>query len=375
MAWFESGLNKDQLSVAYKKLVKKWHPDVNQDNIEEATAKMKEINAEYDNYFVKISYHETDYNADDLFDIYKRAREQRKIVLAFLKRDKKSGTKGWYAFNQYGKITADDGNTWENFHGGFALCELKADVERYYDHSMYCLWFGEKTRVTNQEVTRLQALIETPTYGDMYFASKWGSFSQTSAISTTSYGQKAYVGEYDQFTKIRTKNYGELWLSKHTVRPGKPLAYLKVNGQVMSCEFDLKPEFYEIIETVSAKDFGFLQFQECTLNEFEEHFDVNYVPRFSESLKCKRLQKDEFYFIDDPIVAHYARLGIVAFYRFERNFKMRYGTFDKNMLREHIHQLSYDDADRIQDYLDKLNSEFEENVKGMIRKGKLKINI
>lgn len=364
--WFEQGLTKERLTQEYKKLVKRWHPDVNQDNVEEATKNMQEINNEYDTYFVKISYDETGYNADDLFDLYRRAREERRIILVFLKRDKQ--TSGWFSFNQYGKIMSDNSETWNKFHGGFALCQLKADVETYYG----IFSWQKSEHVSNQQVSKLSSVIETPTYGDMYFASKWGGFNSMD-ISLTARGQEAHVSSYATFSKIHTEKYGDVWITR-SARRGYD-AYMRVNGQVMTCQFDLNPKFYEIVETVSGKDFGFLQFQNCTAEEFTEHFDVFYTPKFSESLNCRKLGKDELYFIDDPIVAHYARTGIVAFYCAERNFRMRYGKFNMRALFDNVHLLSYDDADRIQDYLDKMNVEFEEAVRGMIKKGKLKVKI
>ena len=46
------GINKnatdDEVKKAYKKLAKKWHPDLNPDNKKEAEDKMKEINEAYD---------------------------------------------------------------------------------------------------------------------------------------------------------------------------------------------------------------------------------------------------------------------------------------------------------------------------------------
>ena len=40
--------NSDEIKVAYKKQARKWHPDKNIDNAEEATKRFKEINEAYE---------------------------------------------------------------------------------------------------------------------------------------------------------------------------------------------------------------------------------------------------------------------------------------------------------------------------------------
>lgn len=48
MKYFSAGLTKDGLYAEYKKLAKRYHPDVCRE--ENATEIMQEINAEYDSY-------------------------------------------------------------------------------------------------------------------------------------------------------------------------------------------------------------------------------------------------------------------------------------------------------------------------------------
>ncbi len=51
-----------EIKKAYKKLAKKWHPDLNKDNLKVAEAKMREINVAYDtlsNEVKRIDYNKT----------------------------------------------------------------------------------------------------------------------------------------------------------------------------------------------------------------------------------------------------------------------------------------------------------------------------
>jgi len=58
------GVNRDatiqEIKKAYKELVKKWHPDLNRDNIKVAETKMKEINVAYTTLSNEVS--RIDYN-------------------------------------------------------------------------------------------------------------------------------------------------------------------------------------------------------------------------------------------------------------------------------------------------------------------------
>ena len=134
------------------------------------------------------------------------------------------------------------------------------------------------------------------------------------------------------------------------------------------------PKYFEVKETVNGKDFGYIEFQDCSSEDFCKYFDVDYKPEFSQAVECKVINNiGDLSFIDDPIVYHFAKLGIVKFYQSKKNFRMRYGTFDSKVLEHKIHEMSYEDADIVQDYLDKLNNEFNDKVKEMIKKGKIKI--
>lgn len=372
MKWFREGLSKDELTQEYKSLAKKYHPDINKDP--SSTRCMQEINAEYDQYFVTMHSIETGYNADNIWDIYRRAKETREIILAFFRRDKQKGS-GFFAFNRHGKISSDDSESWNGFRGGFAVCQLEQTRESFL--------FTEV--VTDQKVKRLSYPIEFPTCAEMYFGLQYGEFNSASTEITDpsiKKGEKASMDDYYTFNHIHSDTYGDMWISttheyewddrysrRRSVK--KTYAYLKVIDRIMCCEFNINPDFYRIEEQIHGYDFGYIAFQNCTREEFRGWYDVDYEPQLAPALDCKLLTEDDLYWVDDPVVAHFARNGVVRIYQSKVNFKLRYGTFDRFELETHLHELSEEDAERIQDFLDKINKDFEESSKNMARKGKI----
>lgn len=383
MKWFETGLSQESLNKKYRTLVKQYHPDVNDSS--EATAIMAEINAEYDKYFVQLRYTETGYNADEIHDIYSRARKHREIVLAFLRRDKKEGN-GFFALNRNGKIVSDGGESWKDFHGGFAVCQLDITSERFLFSDI----------VLEQKAKRLDIEPLCPNYADMYFGLHYGEFESEStemADPSNRVQEHAHMDEYKKYYLVHSKYYGDIWIAPEPstcrrngyygvqYQPSQWYAYMKVPDHlrktftIMRCRFGLKKEFYQVKEEVLGIDFGYLVFQDCTREEFLRYHDVDFTPEFADALEMNRLEEKDLYWIDDPVVAHFARAGILRFYQSKRNFKMRYGSFYLTGLDSKIHELSIDDAERIQDYLDDLNGNFEDGAKSMIKKGKLKIDV
>ena len=379
MKWFKPGLTKEQLNTEYRRLAKLWHPDLHPDIAEDANKNMADINNEYDKYYLTASYIETGYNAEDIRKTYTEARKEREIILAFLRRDKKVG-KGFFTFNRYGKVISDESSDWDTFHGGFSLCRLTKTT--YYKNDF---WNSSYDSYKDQVVSKIPAKITFPNYAEMYFGLQYGEFESesTALVNPQERGEKARMSYYFTYDHIYSKQYGDVWLSTESFRVGgywashiitRRYAYLRVGDQIMRCGFDLDPKYYEVIESIKGLDFGYIAFQDCTRDEFIKWHDVFYHPQFVEAMNCERVLGDDLYWIDDPVVAHYARTGILEFYQSKVNFKMRYGYFNIDLLDSHIHELSIDDAEIIQDFLDKLNGSFEEAVKGMIKKGRIKID-
>lgn len=381
MKYFESGLNKEQLNKAYKKLAMKWHPDVSKE--ENAGEIMKEINREYDDYFVLAASFETGYDAADIYSVYKKAREEREIILTFLRRDKQAGDGSWFSFHDGNKASSNGGESWKDFHGGFSVCRLTKQIE-VVKPRMSC-WEPAQEIVT-QTLERIPMQIETPTYADMYFAMLYGEYESPSTDITVEKGPaKSKLATYDTYHRVSTKQYGDIWISKICVSGGgyfgrpvyRTFAFLKYGQQVMRTEFPLNPEYYTIQESVEGKDFGFLAFQECSRKEFYKYHDVDYWPEFARGARCKELENEpsSFYWIRNPMIEHFARRGVLKFYQSEHNFRVRFGTFDQWKLDEYLHELSIDDAEEIQDFLDDINKDFDDHIRGWIKKGKMSVKI
>lgn len=362
MSYFKAGLTKEELIKEYKALAKKYHPDLNPgDSSAEET--MKAINAEYDEYFVRIQKNAIGVDWDDLMHQYKYAESSREAILLFLRYDKMDNG-GWFTTRRgtWGypeKLKSNDDMSWARFRGGFKLVE-----EGHYDGEHDCF-----------RLSPVPARIECPTIQDMYFAMKgqsnnaqWGSIQDPNAPST----QPAYVSEMGVYDHIRTKRFGEMWISRHNEK----VAFMKVNGLVMSTFI---PKYVlnesETIGSFSGTDLGYMQYQGITCQEFCRTHDVNYAPMYSDVVGSCLMKGQDFYWIDDPVVSYFARRGVLKFYEAGTNFRKRWGTFDKVVLERHLHEMTVEDAEQIQDFLDDLNEEFEEYIKSLIKRGKIRVNI
>lgn len=360
MAYFRQGLTKEELTTEYRRLAKQYHPDICKDA--NATEIMTAINEEYDQYFITIQKTSVGVDWDDLFARYTEARRSREAVLRFMNFDKQQGS-GWFTLQKiFGifrgytteKYVSDSSDTWEDFHGGFALTQ---------DVTQPGGW-------VNRSLRRIPAKIECPTMQDMYFAMYGQARSDITDIQAADVKtEAAYVSMFDTYKHIRTKKRGEMWVDDDT-------AYMKVNGLVMASSF---PGYLlkdcEVLETCKGTDFGYYQFQDCSEAEFRKYHDVHYTPMYSETLGCKHLKENELWWIEDPVVAHFARIGVLDFYESGENFRMRYGSFSNIGLQTHLHELTIEDAEHIQDFLDKINADFEEYIKRLIKRGRIKIVI
>ena len=373
--FFQYGLTKEELTKAYRQLAKQYHPDVCGDP--RANEIMAQINEEYDNYFVQIQKAEVGLDWDDLFRRY--AEQTRFRTVAFLRFNKRCNDTWFWAKNRrWGKwfftreVTVRDifprlrsviwtsysnsDSFWNSFRGGFQMVELENDTDEAKFKPVDCV-------------------ISCPTKLDMCFAMIGKSASKELIVDKQDAVSSACLSEREIYKHVSSKRYGDFWV-RTTYNKKVATAYVKANGIVCSTDIPLVIlQDANVIETCFGYDFGFAAFQDCTRDEFHRTHDVNYRPTYSEALNCRLLNKDEFYWIDDPVVAHFARTGLLQFYCAGTNFRMRYGTFNAYELDRKLYELTIEDAEHIQDFLDDLNEEFDNYIKRLIKKGTLRIAI
>ena len=353
MAYFKPGLNSSELKAAYKALAKQYHPDLHQDKIAECTRIMQEINAEYDSYYVNIIT--PNYTQKSPDQAYREAKRSREKILLFMTRNKyQSGgfigvIPGFYNDTYYYSV----GENWKDFRTGFALCEI-SDRD-----------------ILSVSVERVPATFEIPNFKDI--------------LSTYNYMQisncrNSHGGLWDHHTIYHlSTQFGDFVASSYTPAiQGKKnksttTILLKVNGEMMQCS--LKTSYLgpvTVLETVNVLDMFCQEYTGYTYSEFNDRYDLDYMPQYADAIGNDRISD---MWTDNPIFGFCLRRGIVRLYAAKSNYKMKYGTFDFDRLIEYMPQLEMSDIDDIQDYLDEINKDYEENVKRMIKKGKLRIKI
>ena len=371
MSWFSKGLSKNELTKEYRTLAKQYHPDLNLNNPAAAEI-MKEINAEYDEYFTSIRKADLRYTPDIYESFFRKYSAQEKTMLLFLKKDKFNPGK-FFAYVNGNKAITDSTFDDFNYHRGFALCKLTFNKVV----NTINLFGYDITNETVESVvlTKIPAKIRTPSYADMYYGIVHGIVGQNGSLVSTDL-ESAPIRGYYEFELIETKMYGLVWTSKSIVgKHTRRYAYVLVNDQViMSTEFDIPEKFIKVVEKVRGDDFGFLAFQNCTMYEFYEMCDVDYVNApLINAFTMADYKPDELYWIDDPIVAHYARRGFIEFAHAKEYPNMKIGYFKSDPLKCHLEETTVEDTNIVQDYLDKINDDFINRTKNLARKGKIKI--
>lgn len=366
-AWFKDGLNEEELKKEYRRLAKKYHPDINHDP--DAEEKMKEINEQFDLYYSNQRVRE--YVWVDTARAKKEAQKVRATLLVWLLRDKMNPGKffsqverqvyrWWFwADISYLKAITNDDKEWDGFRGGLAYCsygqpnsdgevflkKLPAKISPADDYEMY--WYNRDHFGDSR-------------YAEYYLIKcRFGTFWAEPTDHGKGYifyvkcelpEEFLHIGDVDEEKKYSARSIETVYVSKHWIKEA------------------------EITDKCTGLDFTFRLFQGITYDEFCQYYDVNTVPQYANEVGVEQIKKD-FWFVDDPMVAYYANRGLIKIFKSKRNFRIKFGFFDQYELKQQAHLLGPDDADLIQDYLDKINAEFDEHQKSLIKKGKIKINM
>lgn len=347
MKYFKPGLDKATLKLRYRELAKQYHPDLHQDKAAEYTIIMQEINQEYDNYFANIvvPFTATTHQYEQAKQEAKRYRER---IILFMVRDKQINERGHFVgFKNYSKLFGgittiayhSTGNNWKDFRTGLALCEV-TDYDPY--------GFDNK-------VERIPATFEMPNFKEILDCyTHWEISSNWRTIHHITTQSGDYVTTTSPTEKITS-------------------IMVKVNGEMKNVE--VKTSYLGPItenEAIRLDDMFFQEYTGYTYKEFVERYDVGYAPQYADVVGNVPIK--DIYF-ENPMIGFCIRKGVLRLYAAKSNYQMKYGTFEYKQLIEYMPQLTMEDIDEIQDYLDEINQDYEERVKGMIKKGKIRIKI
>lgn len=382
MQYFSDNLTEDELKTEYHKLAKKYHPDLCKDP--DAVAIMAEINHQFDEYFTNQKIRE--FAWVDLDVQRRKARAVRDTLLVYLLRGRNCKTDvipgEWYTkveyrsrrysydwmFNDYFDrnqyyigVTPFDSDEWKDFRGGLAYCS-----------------YDQPDNEGIVRLTRLPATITPATEEELYWYIK------------DHFGDD--VCDYYQLVKCR---FGEFWARTEGnhgfiffAKAELPKEFLEIgsvdeDGEAKYSARSINTVYvdqywireYKIIDDCNGRDFRYRLFQECEYSEFAYTHDIDWEPPFIGSIPCRKLQADDLYFADNPMIMYFAKKEIIKVYCARANFRARFGTFDSNGLRKNLHLLTIDDAEMLQDFLDKINRDFEKYVRGLVKRGAIQAKI
>lgn len=371
MIWFKDNLSEEELKKEYRKLCKKFHPDVSKDP--NAEVYMKEINEQFDQYWSNQKIREFEWV--DTWKAKQEARKYRATVLVWLRRDQFNPGKfysivdekhTWYWFwKEYIKIkgVTDDGPEWEGFRGGLAYCEYDSSNNGYQSAEV--------------SLKKLPATITPASLAEVYYFNKdhWSDSRYhlmykiqcrfgTFIASDRDYGYTFYVKAElpEKFLKIGNVS-DEAKYSARSIN----LVYVDYKW--------IKEA--KTLEVFTGADVPYLVYQECTEDDFNKYHDtdknIHDLYQYIRGVGCKVVRDDMF--VDNPIVAMCIRNRILTIHQSSRNFRIRCGYFNTDELKRNIHLFSIDDIEEVQDYLDDINKEFIDHFKALVRRGKISMKI
>lgn len=366
--WFKEGLDKAALKAAYRELAKQWHPDVNPGKASQCTETMKEINAEYDNYYSTISCYGFGDTPRSRDDIQKEAKHTRERIVMFMTRYKTSThnssekgfigyRKSWISDSGFALCIGRD-NSWAGFTGGAAYCEMFDDPSDY----------------PNKVVHRLDAVFELPTFRDTFTAIELHAYD-IPLRSNCGFPSRITVHHIQtQYGEYVVRGIPSGWNGKRSL--GRSWVDLIIKCNQVVHIVPTPSQLLGVCTVLGEYSVPDMLFTECTgytLDEFIERYDVDYVPRFADAFTFRQCDSSQF---SSPTIGYFLRRGIISIREATTNHTMRYGTFNFEALLKYLPtEANMADIDEVQDYLDEINDAFDKSVRRMINKGKLRIEI
>lgn len=382
MIFFKPGLDREELKKEYKRLAKKYHPDVSKEP--NAKELFQELNNQFDDYFVKQA--EFEYGWASQAAAREKSQKVRATLLVYLLKDQLNPGK-FYAFVDtkyynswdwlFGRKTSfvrikgltTDADEWNGFRGGFAYCT-----------------YGDADENDQVYLTKLPAEIKPASLEELYFYNK-ATWSDQQYYRYEQY-QCRFGVLWARYVDTRRDGYDNIVAYMKTTLPKEFLEIGtedKKNAAMYEArqikEVHLSTGYIReasIIERITGEDIPYYLFQDCTAEEFLKYHTVDEFSEYARLLPNTELaygQGGYVPYFESPVIALAFKQHAIRLFRANNNFRMRYGMFDKRRLEGCLHLFTVDDIEEIEDFLREINEEFDAYVRGMIKKGKLKLKL
>lgn len=354
MSWFSSNITTiEVLRKEYKCLARQHHPDIGGSEED-----MKAINNEYDELYEKLNNKNKNPAFDSFWDTYyaaKQAREEakksREYIIFMMKNEATGNIFGFIKeeFRSFfGRASLNKkvipNSSWTDIHEGFARCNIEKEINP-----------GCYT-VTGKNIS-----LDIPTDEQM-----WKIVEKDHSSSYFNRWTAKDANEDAEYFLYFETPFGCFYTNedKNTV-----YAVDEDNNPVV-CNFVENGRLGEEKYKFNSGDFVFMAYQDCTFEEFLKYHDVDFKSEFHEALQMKATDGAFSY---SGLISHLTRKGVLNIYQSRLDYTVKYGTFNLDALMKYLPNLTIDEVEEVQDFLDEINTNFNKKVRSKIKKGKLKI--
>lgn len=364
MKYFKSGLTQEELKKEYRKLAKKYHPDVSKDP--EGERIFKEINDEYESYesgFTIIN--------DDIFGDYFKTRYRYKPKETY------DNSADDVYYNIY-LVKEGNFNFYKGNCDGIDLFYTPEDGDKIIQEGFVRV-VKNKYSITPDVKLSTKSFCDFPTNASMYQYFMLNILPE----SIQWYNDMTWLEYIDERYELAVlsapnedggKCYAESYFNKYLVIDDTEMTYytgISFSGLDCGVVKNTMPVEYarRLVEKyiVNWFDFPFICNYNCTLNEFVSKHDVENIPhQATEIISFIWDQKS----IPD-IIKLYANNALLKLYRVPGHKDIVFGCFAFLNLVHCVEYTSIDKIEEIQAALTELNNASKERLKNLIRKRKI----